>query len=56
MSLLPTSYLEDVERQEENENGGGTDVGIVGIHSVKMKTTVARSVTEREKSRSIPRK
>jgi hypothetical protein len=29
LSLLPTFYLEDVERQEENENGGGAEVGIV---------------------------
>ncbi|CAG8512982.1 2272_t:CDS:10 [Paraglomus brasilianum] len=31
LSLLPTFYLEDVERQEENENGGGTEVGIMGM-------------------------
>ncbi|CAG8491541.1 9632_t:CDS:10 [Paraglomus occultum] len=31
LSLLPTFYLEDVERQEENENGGGAEVGIVGM-------------------------
>lgn len=31
LSLLPTFYLEDVERQEDNENGGGTEVRVVGM-------------------------